>query len=72
MKMFFCSYLQIQDEKSGIWADRMASGIVSKCDRGMSEVFGLLKIPFVLMVLTLAHLILYVPIILKVQKPFAD
>ena len=52
------SFLQTTEDKSGLKSEAIASILVDKCDFFLSECFGFIKIPFMLVVLTLAHLIL--------------
>ena len=46
------------EDKEGIYADQAMAKLVRCFDRGLTEGFGILRIPFVLVILGIAHLIL--------------
>ena len=48
------------EDKEGICADKITTKLVRCFDKGLTEGFGMLKIPFVIIILGIAHLILYV------------
>ena len=52
------SFLQTTEDKSGLKSEALASILVDKWDFVLSECLGFIKIPFMLLVLTLSHLIL--------------
>ena len=52
------SFLQTTEDKSGLKSEALASILVDKWDFLLSECLGFIKIPFMLLVLTLSHLIL--------------
>ena len=51
-------YLQITEDKSGLKSETVAINMVDKCDLILSEVFGFIKIPFMLLILFIGHLFL--------------
>ena len=58
-KSFFPDrYFQIVEEREGIYADKIMNKLVRCFDKGLTEGFGILKIPFVIAILGIAHLVL--------------
>ena len=53
-------YFQIMEDREGIYADKITTKLVRCFDKGLTEGFGILKIPFVIIILGIAHLILWV------------
>ena len=51
-------YFQIMEDREGIYADKITTKLVRCFDKGLTEGFGILKIPFVIIILGIAHLIL--------------
>ena len=56
--MFHDRYFQIVEEREGIYADKIMNKLVRCFDKGFTEGFGILKIPFVIAILGIAHLVL--------------
>ena len=57
-KKYLFSYLQITEDKTGLRSEALGLNLVEKCDLLLSEFFGFVKIPFMLAILFLGHLIL--------------
>ena len=68
--MFFSfkSYLQITEDKSGLKSEMVAINIVEKCDLILLEVFGFIKIPFMLLILC----IYFCKIFISLSAQFPD
>ena len=56
--LFRDRYFQIVEEREGIYADKIMNKLVRCFDKGLTEGFGILKIPFVIAILGIAHLVL--------------
>ena len=50
------------EDKEGIYADKIMTKLVRCFDKGLTEGLGILKIPFVILILGISHLVLYVNI----------
>ena len=62
-------YFQITEDNEGIYADKISTKLVRCFDKALTEGFGMLKIPFVIVILGIAHLALYglIEIVLSFQ-----
>ena len=56
--IFNCSYLQIAEDKSGLKSETLGLNLAEDCDHYLSECLGYVKIPFMLLILLIGHLIL--------------